>query len=421
MNRYGIPYQGSKNAIAAHIVREFLTPSACLVDIFAGGCAITHAALEAGWHNVIANDISDAPELFAAAARGEYKNEKRWISREYFERLKNDDAYVRYCWSFGNNAREYLYSREIEPWKKALHYARVLGDRSLLRDILQEDCDGSRAAIMAKHDEYTKKYIKWWIAHQKYSAQELDELIKATKEDIKRESEILRTYLCNALKDSGLTQSEVNKRLGTQMAGHYFGVSQWQFPTREFYAQMQTFMPALTTSYDEITARLNLMQSLQRLQSLQSLQSLESLESLERLERLQSLQSLESLQRLERLQSLQSLERLQSLEITHKDYRQVDLPVGCIVYADPPYKDTSEYSTDFDHAAFYSWAAHCQRPLLISEYDMPREIFACIGELKHVARFSQTNKKNTERLFVPRHQLDTWRNITGNLFLTEIQ
>ena len=403
MNRYGIPYQGSKNAIAAHIVAEFLPPSACLVDIFAGGCAITHAALEAGFHKVIANDISDAPELFAAAARGEYKNEKRWISREDFARLKNNDAYVRYCWSFGNNGDSYMYSVEIEPWKKALHYARVLGDRSLLRDILQEDCDGSRAAIIAKHDEYKNRYIKWWIARQKYGAQGLDTLIKVTKEDIRRESEILRTYLCNALKESGITQSEVNRRLGTQMAGHYFGTSQWQFPTRETYQQMQTFMPALTTSYDDITAHLNLMQSLQSLQSL---------------ERLEILQSLE---RLERLQRLQSLERLQRLQIIHKDYRQVDLPAGCVVYADPPYKDTAGHSTDFDHAAFYSWAAHCPRPLLISEYDMPREMFACIGELKHLARFSQTCKKIMERLFVPRHQLDTWRNITGNLFLTEIQ
>ena len=406
MKRYGIPYQGSKNAIAAHIVAEFLPPSACLVDIFAGGCAITHAALEAGWHKVIANDISDAPELFAAAARGEYKNEKRWISREDFARLKDNDVYVRYCWSFGNNENGYMYSVEIEPWKKALHYARVLGDRSLLRDILQEDCDGSRAAIIAKHDEYKNKYIKWWIARQGYGAQKLDTLIKVTKEDIKRESDILRTYLCNALKDSGLTQSEVNRRLGTQMASHYFCASQWMFPTREMYQQMQTFMPALTTSYDDITARLNLMESLESLQSLQNLESLESLQRLQRLQRLQSLERLESLER---------------LQITHKDYRQVELPVGCVVYADPPYKDTSGYSTDFDHAAFYSWAVHCPRPLLISEYDMPREIFACIGEMKHVARFSQSNKKNTERLFVPRHQLDTWRNITGNLFLTEIQ
>ena len=406
MKRYGIPYQGSKNAIAAHIVGEFLPPSACLVDIFAGGCAITHAALEAGWHKVIANDISDAPELFAAAARGEYKNEKRWISREDFARLKNKDAYVRYCWSFGNNANDYMYSAEIEPWKKALHYARVLGDRSLLRDILQEDCDGSRAAILAKYEEYKNKYIKWWIARQKYGAQEIDTLIKVTKDEIKRESDILREYLCNALKDSGITQSEVNRRLGTQMASHYFCVSQWLFPTREVYAQMQTFMPALTTSYDDITAHLNLMQSLERLQSLQSLQSFQNLEGLQRLQRLQSLERLESLER---------------LQITHKDYRQVDLPAGCVVYADPPYKDTRDYSTDFDHAAFYLWAAHCPRPILISEYDMPREVFACIEEMTSVSRFSQTNKNNTERLFVPRHQLDTWRNITGNLFLNEIQ
>ena len=169
---------------------------------------------------------------------------------------------------------------------------------------------------------------------------------------------------------------------------------------------MQIFMPALTTSYDDITARLNLMKSLQRLQRGQDFLSLNNLESIQRLQSLQ------------RLQRLHNLERLQ---ITHKDYRQVDLPVGCVVYADPPYKNTRGYSTDFDHAAFYSWAAHCPRPILISEYDMPREKFACIGEMKHIARFSQTNKKNTERLFVPRHQLDTWRNITGNLFLTEIQ
>lgn len=134
-------------------------------------------------------------------------------------------------------------------------------------------------------------------------------------------------------------------------------------------------MPALTTRYDDITARLVFMERLQSLQSLESLQSLQ---------RLQSLQSLQSLQR---------LERLERLEITHKDYRQVELPAGCVVYADPPYKDTQGYSVDFDHAAFYSWAAHCPRPILISEYDMPRDIFACIGEKKHVTRFSPQTKK----------------------------
>ena len=43
--RYGIPYQGSKNSIAREIVR-FLPAAGTLIDICAGGCAITHAALE---------------------------------------------------------------------------------------------------------------------------------------------------------------------------------------------------------------------------------------------------------------------------------------------------------------------------------------------------------------------------------------
>ena len=45
MKRYGIPYKGSKNSIAREIV-SFLPLADVLIDICAGGCAITHAALE---------------------------------------------------------------------------------------------------------------------------------------------------------------------------------------------------------------------------------------------------------------------------------------------------------------------------------------------------------------------------------------
>lgn len=65
-----------------------------------------------------------------------YKDEKRWISREDFVKLKDTDPYVRYCWSFGNNGRSYLYGRFIEPWKKALHYKRVFNDDTLMKQIL---------------------------------------------------------------------------------------------------------------------------------------------------------------------------------------------------------------------------------------------------------------------------------------------
>lgn len=132
--KYGLPYQGSKSKLAERIV-ALLPPATHLCDIFAGGCAITHAALLSGkFKEIHANDISDSVTLFEDALNGKYKNESRWISREDFFRLKDSDPYVRIVWSFGNNQRDYLYSREIEPYKKAVHemlYAATPNERRL--------------------------------------------------------------------------------------------------------------------------------------------------------------------------------------------------------------------------------------------------------------------------------------------------
>ena len=170
MKRYGIPYKGSKNSIARKIV-SFLPSADILIDICAGGCAITHAALEIceglapKWERIIANDICEMPlKLFKGAIYGEYANEKRWIDRETFQKLKDIDPYVRYCWSFGNNGIDYLYAQQVEPWKKALHYARVFGDTSLLRN-MGIDGDGSRADVLAHEAEYKDKYIRLSLIH----------------------------------------------------------------------------------------------------------------------------------------------------------------------------------------------------------------------------------------------------------------
>ena len=70
MARYGIPYRGSKSRIAEWVV-ENLPPADTLVDLFAGGCAVTHAAVLSGkFEHFIVNDISDAPKLFIDAVNG---------------------------------------------------------------------------------------------------------------------------------------------------------------------------------------------------------------------------------------------------------------------------------------------------------------------------------------------------------------
>nr|DAE32952.1 MAG TPA: D12 class N6 adenine-specific DNA methyltransferase [virus sp. ctoYX9] len=132
--KYGLPYQGSKNKLAERIV-ALLPPATHLYDVFAGGCAVTHAALLSGkFKEVHANDITDSVTLFEDALNGKYESESRWISREDFFRLKDSDPYVRIVWSFGNNQQAYLYSKKIEPYKKAVHemlYAATPNERRL--------------------------------------------------------------------------------------------------------------------------------------------------------------------------------------------------------------------------------------------------------------------------------------------------
>jgi hypothetical protein len=158
--RYGLPYQGSKSKIVDFVVAN-LPKADTLVNLFCGGCAVAHGALLSGKYNhIIINDrLPDIPQLFVDTINGKYRNETRWISRADFNRLKDTDAYVRVLWSFGNDQKSYPYARWLEPWKRALHYARVMHDTSLLAEIGIKS-DGSRLDIKAHSDEYKQKYIE---------------------------------------------------------------------------------------------------------------------------------------------------------------------------------------------------------------------------------------------------------------------
>lgn len=118
--RYGLPYKGSKNKIAKQII-DALPSAETFVDVFAGGCAITHAALLSGkYKRIIANDIDvKIPMLFKNAINGNLPaNYDRFISRDEFNQLKDSDAIVACCWSFGNNKRDYLWHTNIEGAKE---------------------------------------------------------------------------------------------------------------------------------------------------------------------------------------------------------------------------------------------------------------------------------------------------------------
>lgn len=355
---------GSKNKIAEWVVGHF-PEKKHFYDLFAGGCAVTHCAmLKSKFETFTINDISKMTEFFTDAISGKYADEKRWISRKDFFALKDNDDYVRICWSFGNKGTDYLYSKEIEPWKKALHYARVYGDFSLMEEFGIRT-DGTSIDIKKNAAEYKKKYIRWYLKNVLKSPEEYESLRSNLEIKIKDNSEKLRAYLLEGLRKAGKTRAEVDRFLGTNgMAAHYFGRSQWAFPTREVYIKLQSLL-YLPENYDEIYG-------------LQSLY--------------ESLQSLQSLQRLEKFRG---------------DYRSVKIKPDSLIYCDIPYKNTTEYSDGgFDYESFYDWAEKQIEPVIISEYAMPAERFERIDFIEKRSLLSSGAKSiRIEGLFVPKTQI----------------
>lgn len=140
MKNYGLPYKGSKSKLAERIL-DILPRTEHLYDLFCGGCAISHCALDKSRYNhVHINDINAMmPQAFVTALQGGFENEDRWISREEFFRLKDTDPYVAICFSFGNDLKTYCYGRDIEESKKALHYAIFFGSYELSDNLLGVD------------------------------------------------------------------------------------------------------------------------------------------------------------------------------------------------------------------------------------------------------------------------------------------
>lgn len=161
---YGLPYMGSKNKIAEWVL-SYLPKADNLYDLFCGGGAITHCAIEhRKYKNYYLNDIK--PEMtqgFVDCINGKYSNDTRWISHEEFDKLKGKgDLIVDVCFSFGNNWRKgYAYSKEIEPMKRALHYAVVFEDYDIMMKEFGIDLSSVKE-IKETYDRYlaAKKLIK---------------------------------------------------------------------------------------------------------------------------------------------------------------------------------------------------------------------------------------------------------------------
>lgn len=114
-SKYGMPWCGSKSTIAEWII-DLLPAADTFVDLFAGGCAVTHCAMLSGkYERFICNDISGSVDVFMRAINGEFADYDYVPTREEF--FSSDDLAVKMLYSFGNNFRTYLWGGDIEKTK----------------------------------------------------------------------------------------------------------------------------------------------------------------------------------------------------------------------------------------------------------------------------------------------------------------
>ena len=340
---FGLPYKGSKSAIAKDII-GVLPCGNRLVDLFCGGCAITDYAMKKTdkFNQFLMNDIDERnPKTYMKALNGVFRNEDRWISRQDFFKLKETDDYARLCFSFGNSGKTYMYGPQIEPYKRAIHHIVFWEDYAPMEELCP-------AVVKTIHD------------------------------------------YCDGKDRKGRRLA-----LGKAVAAHVKAMGSVE------YWQSNPMFRSVKIKWSEdrrgmSSCQWNRGSPLESLPSLASLESLPSLASLERLQSMQSLQSLESLERLERLER-QNVQIVASAD----DYRNYVYKDGDVVYCDPPYENTDKYTVDFDNEAFWEWCRTRDFPVYVSEYRAPEDFISVWSkEKRRLFSSSNLSANAVEHLFL---------------------
>lgn len=348
---YGLPYKGSKNRLAERIV-ELLPPRKHFYDLFCGGCAVTHAAMMTRkWEDFTINDLNwQCPTLFIDALNGKYKDDTRWISREDFFRLKDSDPYVAFVWSFGNNLRNYLYNKDIEPLKRAIHYALYFDDYQPLKEL------GHDLSCLAQYDTIEQKYA------------------------------VIRKYF--------------------KQFGHF----QQQSHEGAEYAHYQQIGGVQRVQHSEANQRLGAISDLTRCRTWkQQAESTDLLKKKKEPLRLRAPRAQEKGVTDNNIRNASDASRIHvgggKISLFTDDYANIHIEPNSVIYCDIPYEGTDSYQKGgFDFERFYDWCFRQTEPVFISSYKMPSD-FEEVAVFSHTCSLSRTKtNKVVEKLFVPKSQ-----------------
>ena len=377
IRKYGAAYQGSKAKIADEII-ALLPSRKYFIDAFSGGGALAHCALESKkFEHIIANDIQTKDILeahFLWTPEQHLEFQKKWVTKEEFENTNN--LYIKTCWSFSNNRKAYIYSKDCYEYKRRLHNAICFGNYKEFEDYCGID--------LSEIDSY----------------EDLNERRKAARRAILK---ALKPY---SFKETINRNTHIPKEIYDAILG---GNKDWR--------HLQSMD---VNNQDKCVKNILYLANLEYTKQSKGLVNIISSENLERTKQGKNVENMLCLTNLERTKRGKNVESLaqqenplisknitaSNISITSVSYNEIDLPdpSETVIICDPPYRNTQGYQVEFDNDKFEQWCINRAREdyeVFVCEYNIDNPAFEEVWEKEVIncGGGNKNQKRSVEKLY----------------------
>ena len=324
---FGVPYMGGKNETAENLVSMF-PRGRRLLDLFGGGASVTHAALVSGrFEQVVYNDIDPLMVDMINRLMTEPIPPLRFVGRDEFKERYKVDPMVFFCWKYPGSRSAYLFS----PGTEKLH--------ELIFKLYEEREKGGLGEYrfqMAMADPQS------WAA----DALEAEGIYNFTADEVKhaeglilRHMDKIRELLNTSLKEHGQTVAYCAKLTNTA-ASHWFHKSQQQVPDMAALKALERG-GAITIS-DELLDAINEYKD--AVKELRYMKDCRKAYKTDWGDVVRLIHPRACYRRLEVFSDCLK-QNAYRITISNREYNAVEVLPGDVIYLDPPYQNTTGYTS----------------------------------------------------------------------------
>ena len=395
---FGLPYMGSKNATAENIVSMF-PRSRRLLDLFGGGASVTHAALVSGrFEQVVYNDLDPLMVDMLKRLMTDPLPPLRFVGRDEFKERYKVDPMVFFCWKYPGARPDYLFSPGTEKLFELifqLHEEREKGGLGEYR-FQMALADPQSWAVDALEKAGVYNFTTDEVKHA-------EGLILSHMDKIR---ELLNT----SLKEHGQTVAYC-VRLTDTAASRFFQKSQQQVPTIDELKALE-LGGAITVS-DELLDAVNEYND-----AVKELRHMKDCRQAYKADWASFIRLTDQKAYYKRVKAFSDYlkQNTNRITISNREYNAVEVLPGDVIYLDPPYQNTTEYTSGgIDYNVLTEWIkGHADNPIYISEMaDAPWLVkagFSKIWTKGYIANLA--NNKKDKGNYKPRVEA-LWANEAG--------